>query len=185
MNYKLSVLLVAALSSTGCLVAGLRPLYAPDQLTEDDRLLGGWESPEQRTALVIERGEWKAYRVTYKGPELGAETVFTAYLTTIGGTLFADVTPAGALQKSELVAPLHAIYRLEISDTTLSVAALDFDWFSRAAKQGALATLPHAIDARQHVILTGAPEVTRGWLAARLNLAQEGIYAAPVSFSRR
>lgn len=175
--------LTAVLTSTGCLVAGLRPLYASDQLAQDDRVLGTWESPEHRAALTIERGEWKAYRVTYKGPELGEETIFAVYLTTIGGALFADATPAGALQKSELVAPLHAIYRVQISDTTLSIRGLDFDWFSRAAKQGALAKLPYAIDDRQHVILTGAPEVTRRWLAS--HLPDERLFTAQVAFSKR
>ncbi|MBI1874895.1 MAG: hypothetical protein HYS05_13555 [Acidobacteria bacterium] len=176
-------MLSAALTSTGCLVAGLRPLYASDQLAQDDRLTGTWEGPEHRATLTIERGEWKAYRVTYRGPELGEETISAVYLTTIGVAAFADVTPAGALQKSELVAPLHAIYRVQISDTTLSVRGLDFDWFSRAAKQGALAKLPYAIDDRQHVILTGAPETTRRWLAA--HLADDGIYTAQVMFSKR
>lgn len=180
---KLTVLLAAAVASTGCLVAGLRPLYASDPLAQDDRLLGTWASPEHRATLMIERGEWNAYRVTYKGPELGEATIFTVYLTTIGGALFADVTPAGALQKSELVAPLHAIYRVQISGTALSIRGLDFDWFSRAAKRGALAKLPYAIDDRQHVILTGAPEVTRRWLTA--HLAAEGIYTAEVTFSKR
>lgn len=174
--------MAVVITSSGCLVAGLRPLYLPDQLLQDDRLVGQWESPEQRTTLVIARGEWNAYTVTYKGPDLGAETTFAAYLTTIGGAVFADVSPVSALQKSELVAPLHAIFRVELSDTTMSVRGLDFEWFTRAAKQGLLARLPHAIDDRQHVIFTGAPAVTRRWLAARLEV--DAMFSAPVEFTK-
>ncbi len=173
---------MAAIVSSGCLVASLRPFYLPDQLIQDDRLVGQWESVEQRTTIVIERGEWNAYRVAYKGPDLGAETTFAVYLTKVADAVFADVSVVSALQKSELVAPLHAIYRVEVTDGALSVRGLDFDWFTRASKQGLLAGLPHTIDDRQHVIFSGAPEVTRRWLAARLK--QDGIFTAPVEFRK-
>ena len=129
---SLACLLALAALSSGCLVLTLQPVYDDGSLDVDETLTGTWQGPEQGATVVVERGEWKSYRLTYTARN--TSYVLVAYLTTIGDARFLDLTPAHGLEAGPLMLPVHGVCRLQHEGDTLILAPLDYDWFVAAAR---------------------------------------------------
>jgi hypothetical protein len=177
---SLAVLLALACLSSGCLVTSLQPIYDDSSLEVDETLAGTWQGLEQGATVVVERGEWKSYRLTYtsKSTSYG----FVGYVTRIGDALFLDLTPAGGLEGSPLLIPAHGICRLQHDGDNLRVAVLDYDWFTSAIKAKKLAALEGALDSRQNLLLTSKTETLRAWLSRNLKTANA--FREPIAFTR-
>ena len=71
-SIALSACLLTAMLSSGCLVLALQPAYNAESVVFDEALIGEWENADDGTSATIERGEWRAYKVTYAGSLLEA-----------------------------------------------------------------------------------------------------------------
>ncbi len=176
----LAVLLALAFLSSGCLVTTLQPIYDDESLQVDETLTGTWQGQEQGATIVVERGAWKSYRVSYAARS--TSFVFVGYLTAIGGFRFLDLTPEHGLEAGPLMIPAHGICRLHHDGDRLSVEVFDYDWFTSAVRAKKLAGLDTAVDGRGNILLTSKTEVLRGWLEK--NGATAEVFHEPVIFTR-
>ena len=177
---RLAVLLALACLSSGCLVTSLQPIYDDSSLEVDETLVGAWQGREQGATVVVERGEWKSYQITYTLKSTSYALV--GYLTKIGDSLFLDLTPAQGLEAVPLMIPAHGVCRVQRDGDTVTIAALDYDWFTAARRSKKLAGLETALDARQNLLVTSKTETLRTWLLARLKAAD--VFREPVAFTR-
>jgi hypothetical protein len=177
---RLAVLLALACLSSGCLVITLQPIYDDGSLEVDEGLAGSWRGEEQNATVVVERGEWKSYRVTYTART--TSYAFVAYLTKIGDALFLDLTPDHGLEAGPLMIPAHGVCRLQRDGDSLTIAALDYDWFTAAIRAKKLAGLETALDGRQNLLVTSKTAAARSWLLAHLKTPD--VFREPVTFTR-
>jgi len=177
---SLAVLLALASLSSGCLVITLQPIYDDASLEVDETLAGTWQGREQAAAVVVERGEWKSYRITYTARN--TSYAFVAYLTKIGDALFLDVAPAHGLEVGPLMIPAHGVCRLQHEGDSVTIAPLDYDWFMAAIRAKTLARLDTALDSRQNLLLTSKTVALRAWMLAHLKTADA--FREPITFTR-
>jgi hypothetical protein len=180
MRARLALLLALASLSSGCLVITLQPAYDDTALEFDETLVGTWQAQEQGSTVVVDRGEWKSYRVAYTARN--TSYAFVAYLTKIGDSLFLDVTPAQGLEEGPLIVPAHGVCRLQHDGDRVTIAPFDYDWFTAAVRAKSLTRLDTAFDARQNLILTSKTPVLRAWILAHLKTADA--FREPVTFTR-
>lgn len=158
----LVVLVCASLSSSACLVASIHPFFGDATIATDPSLEGTWASEDGDATFAIEPGEWSSYRVAFT--DRNGTQQFTAHATRIGDRRFVDVLPAHGYEHGELFVPLHVVFLVESTEDTLTVRALNYDWFARAKKAGRLASIGGVFDAKQNVVLTGATASIRSFL---------------------
>jgi hypothetical protein len=178
---RLAVLATVICASSGCLVVSLEPIYTTATLQTDDTLLGSWEDSEDRSTAVVERGEWKSYRVTYTSGSTSLDLV--GYETTIGDRTFLDLTPAHGLEGGQLMIPAHLACRLTKAGDRVIVTGLNYDWFTATIARHALGKLDAAFDSRKNVVLVSGTDAIRAWILA--HLAEPDAFGEPVSFTRR
>jgi hypothetical protein len=175
---RLAVLLALALSSAGCLVVGLQPVYEPQTIAFEPGLLGDWASDEDAITLAIERGEWHSYHLTFTDRD--KTTRFSARLTRVGDLLLVDVTPLDGTDIQPLQLPVHGIFRIVLENDALSVAALDYDHFLAVASRGEPG---FALDGRKNVVITLSTSALRHWLEQHADDAR--VFSAPAVLKRR
>ena len=177
----LAALFAAALASGGCLVVAFSPIYDDLTIDVDDRLLGTWENAEDGSSVVIARGTWRSYDVTYAGR--GAQLKLTAYGTRIGEGHFLDLAPEHGVEALPLQLPAHAVVRVQLLGDTLTVNGFDYEWWMRAAEQGLLKKLRYATDERKNLVVTSPTPVLREWIAG--SLRSDEVYGDALTFVRR
>lgn len=175
----LATLALAALLCPGCMVLSLHPAYDDASVAWDESLLGEWRSAEDNVEVVVERGEWRSYRVRYKHPVEDAE--FTAHLTAIGNGWFLDLMPLRGEDHGAALIPAHIILRIEKDGARWQVSAIDYDRARAALKEGNGRGRPAAaFDQRHNVVLTVDTPALRRWLRT----SGEKDFSAPAVFER-
>ncbi len=180
MRARLALLLALACLSSGCLVITLQPVYDDTSLEVDDTLIGTWQAQEPGATVVVERGEWKSYRIAYTARS--TSYAFVAYVTKIGDALFLDLSPEHGLEEGPLTVPAHGLCRLQHDGDRVTVTPLNYDWFTAASRAGTLKGLDPALDARQNMILMSKTAALRAWLLAHLKTADA--FREPITFNR-
>jgi len=175
---RVAALVVLASASSACLVTTLHPAYDDGSRIFDERLIGQWENGEDRTSATIERAEWRSYKVTYI--DRSTTTTFHGNLTRVGEALFLDLTQSHGVDAGPYLLPVHGVYRIAFSGDALSVAGLDYVWFSRTLTAKKLARLAATLDGRRNVLLAATTGELRAWLAQ----APDEAFAAAMTFSR-
>jgi hypothetical protein len=160
---RLAGVMAAAILSSGCLVVSLQPVYDEQSITFDEGLLGTWTNTEDRTTAVIDRAEWRSYRVVFT--DRSSTFTFHANLTTIGPTMFLDLTQSRGTDPGPYLVPVHGIYRVSLTADTLTAAALDYNWYSRAANARTPGSLMASFDDRRNVAISSPTESLRAYLA--------------------
>ncbi|MBI2222381.1 MAG: hypothetical protein HYU53_14385 [Acidobacteria bacterium] len=174
----IAVALLAASLSAGCLVLSLHPAYDDQTIAFDEALLGEWRATEDNVQVIVERGEWRSYRIQYKHPV--AESVFTAHLTAVENTYYLDLMPLRGVEHGTGLIPTHIILRLTRDGERWHVAAIDYDRARALPGRTARGRVAAALDERHNVVLTGATPAIRSWLRAR----EERDFSAPATFER-
>ena len=178
---RLVLLAAVACASPGCLVVSLDPIYTATTIQADETLLGSWENPDDRSSVVVERGEWKSYRVTYTSGSTSLDLV--AYETKIGDQTFLDLTPARGLESGQLMIPAHLACRLTKTGNALTISGLNYDWFVVSAEHHVLGKLDTAFDSRKNLVVVSGTDTIRAWI--RAHLASAEAFGEPVAFTRR
>lgn len=180
-GWRAAAVAAAMLSSPACLVLSLQPAYDAASVVFEEGLLGNWENREDQTQLVVERGEWRSYRIAFT--ERGSTRTLNGNLTAIGEKpiRYVDVTEPRGADPGPYLIPVHALYRVTLNGDELTAAPLDFDWFTQAmAERRRLAPPGLAIDDRRNAIVTSSTAEFRRWIAR----APDAAFAAPMTFSR-
>ena len=173
------MLLCAAAISSGCLVLALQPAYDAESVAFDETLVGQWENGDDGSKAVVERGEWRSYKISYT--DRFATRTFQSNVTKIGAALFLDLTELRGVDPGPYLVPVHGVFRIAVGGDTLTAAALDYAWFMRAMPQKTLATLALAVDDRRNIVMTAPTSDIRRWLAR----APDDAFSAPMTFTRK
>jgi hypothetical protein len=179
---RLLVLLAALVFAPGCLVLSVNPVYDGETIGWDPALLGSWQDPDDNASILIERGEWKSYRVRYTHPIETGE--LTGYLTAIGDDRVLDVMPARGEDRGSFLIPVHASFRVQLDGDRLELTPLSYDWFFDRLRAGRrIAGLEAAIDQKENALVVSPTQALRAWWRAQ---ARGGpMFGAPAVFVRR
>ena len=148
---KLLVALAIALSTTGCLVQSLHPLFTDKDLVFEPSLLGTWVGQvprggyESKASIIFQESKDKTYKVIYHPETLGSvgelpgEPVeFKGRLGRLGDYLFLETSLAeeSSPTVNELYflhrVPVYGIFRIQVDGDVLHLAALyDQLYFAR------------------------------------------------------
>jgi hypothetical protein len=178
---RLTVLATVMCASSGCLVVSLEPIYTAATIQSDNTLLGTWEDTEDGSTALIERGEWKSYRVNYTSGSTSLD--FVGYETTIGDRTFLDLTPARGLESGPLMIPAHLACHLTREGDRVIITGLGYDWFIQQIAAHTLGKLATAFDGRKNVVLVSGTDAIRAWILA--HLGGPDAFGEPISFTRR
>ena len=175
-------LLLALAGTPGCLVLSLHPAYDDESLGWDPALVGSWVNADDNVAMVIERSEWRSYRIRYVHPiETGDAT---AYLTAIGDERYLDVMPARGQDRGAFMIPVHAILRVELDGDRLELTPLSYDWFvdTRQARKG-IHGLSVTMDQKDNALITSPGARLRDWM--RQQPPDGRMFGASAVFTRK
>jgi len=159
-------------------VLSLRPAYDDTSIAFEESLLGKWSSSEDQVQAVIERGEWRSYKVTYT--DHSNTKTFQGNLTRVGGTLLIDLTESRGADPGPYLVPVHGVYRLMLKADTLTAAPLEYGWFTRAMKQGSLGRIAASFDDRRNAVIVSSTADLRRWLSK----PPADVFGAPMTFER-
>lgn len=144
----------------GC-VPTLYPLYTPETLTFEEKLLGTWkEKPESEESWSFERGENKVYKLTLNEEE-GKKSPFEARLVKLEGAIFLDMfavreafdeTKLGPWYRASMI-PGHLIIKLGKIGDTLELSLMDPNWLKEQLKANPK-MLEHAFLDEDNFIIT-------------------------------
>jgi hypothetical protein len=171
--------LLAAIGSNGCLVLSLQPAYDAGAVVFDEALVGQWENADDRTSATIERAEWRSYKIAYT--DAFATRLFHGNLTTIGKATLLDVTDIRGADQGPYLLPVHGVFRVAVSGDALTVADLDYGWFTRALAQKLAGRPVAAFDDRRNVVLTAPTVELRRWLGR----APADVFGAEATYVRK
>jgi hypothetical protein len=182
MNARLAALaILVAVASPGCLVVALDRFYDEPAILFDERLLGTWLDADDNVTVTVERSDWRGYRLQYVHP---TETrVLSAFLFKAGETLYLDLSPPRGEDAGLFLLPAHTLLRVTIGAREVTVAPLDFDWFSRALAKQALPVELHATRGERNQVVLGADRASLvRWLGARRDA--DPAFGEPVVFRK-
>jgi hypothetical protein len=154
------------LNSSGCLVLGINRFADNDAVVFDEHLLGMWKDADDDVSVMIERSEWRSYRLSYVHPIATGQ--LTAYLFKSGGFQYLDLMPLRGDDPGVFTLPGHALVRLTLDGQTLSVAPLSYDWFRKGlAAHTAPRVLALVQNDRDQIIATATASALAMWVGMR------------------
>jgi len=178
---RLAAVVLAAVTSSGCLVLSLHPAYDDKSITFEEALLGSWANSEDQVQATIERGEWRSYKISYT--DHSTTRTFQGNLTTIGGMVLLDLTESRGADPGPYLVPVHGLYRLVLKTDTLTAAPLDYGWFTRAMAQKTVGGLIVSFDDRRNGVIASTTADLRRWLT-KPTPGGNGAFGAPMTFER-
>jgi hypothetical protein len=177
-NVTRAAVIVAALLSSGCLVLSLQPAYDDASVVFDPALVGTWMNAEDETSATIERGEWRSYKIAYT--DRFSTRHFHGNLTKTGALAWLDLTEPRGTDDGPFLLPVHAVFRVSVAGDVLSVASLDYGWFTRAIDKKTTGRLIATFDDRRNVVISSSTADLRRWLAAAPDVA----VSTPIVYKR-
>jgi len=179
----LAVLLGVA-ANAGCLVLNVGRFYDDAAIVFDDRLVGSWKAADDNVTAVVERSEWRSYRIQFTHPtETG---VLTGYLFKRGDALYLDLTLVRGKDFGVFVVPGHVLVAVTVtSDAEVSLAPLSYDWFNKGLTQRTLpAPLKASRGERDQVVLGGDRVPFWQWLDTARKTPNTLVFGAATTFRR-
>ncbi len=175
------LLLVAVLLTPACLVVSLDRFYDDASITFDEHLLGSWVDTDDNVTAVVERSEWRSYRIEYTHPT--EKGTLTAYLFRAGSASYLDLTEVRGVDLGSFVMPVHALVKVEAGAEALTLTPLRFDWFDTSLTANGLPKGLNAARAeRGQIVLTAPQPMLERWLAGRR--AADPAFGTPVVFRK-
>lgn len=132
-------LAAVALGLAGCFVPSVNPLYTEKELVFDSRLVGTWGKTNADDRWVFSSHRAKAY--TWTAQEGDGTNVFRVHLVQLGEHRFLDALLVRTTEKWEgigrasvVVRPAHIFFQVELTNSSLSLRALDVEWLDKLLK---------------------------------------------------
>jgi hypothetical protein len=179
MPWARTAIVLAAVLSSGCLVASLHPVYDDESIVFEEALLGRWENVESELAVAIERGQWRSYQIAYT--DRFGTTRFTGHLARAGGTRFLNFRPEDGLERQAFLVITNGVMEVQIEPSRVRVREPDYGVILARLNAGKLG-LDAALDLKQNVIITAPSGKLRGWLVT--SLKDEDVWAEWKTFTR-
>ena len=176
-------LLAGGAASSGCLVLNVGRFYDEADIVFDDRLVGSWKAVDDNVTAIVERSEWRSYRIQYTHPtETG---VLTGYLFKRGDALYLDLTLVRGKDFGVFAVPGHVLVAVTLTSASeVALTPLSFDWFNRGLTQKTLpAPLKGSRGERDQVVLGGDRAAFWQWLDAARK-SSTAVFGAPAVFSK-
>ncbi len=132
---KFTIWAIIALMLMGGCVPSLNPIYTAKELVFDPNVVGSWAQPGSRNQWEFTKHDENSYRLIYTEKD-GKQGRFIAHLAEIDGTRFLDLFPeqmdtdASGFHSFHVV-PIHTIYRVQQTEPTLELAAIDYKWLDQ------------------------------------------------------
>ena len=150
MKRFISLLAVATLAFTGCVVQSLNPLFDDKDLVLYSDLVGSWTQDGKGEDLWKFEPDGKHYKLTHTDKQKHTAT-FTASVGRIGTNVFLDMF----LEDDDLGKSLnefatvhlvvaHTFAKVTKSGDTLHLTAMDLEWLSKTLKDNPK-LLPHVM----------------------------------------
>jgi hypothetical protein len=180
--HRLVLLALALGLAPACLVVTVNPTHERDELVWEPALIGTWESAEDKSSVVVDKGEWQSYRLQYTHPiETGQ---LTGYLTRIGKSQFLDVMPARGEDRGSFLVPVHVTLRVKLDGDRLEITPLSYDWFFDHLKtKAAVPGLNVALDEKENALIVSPTSVVRAWIARQP--VDGKVFGAAATFTRK
>ena len=163
----------AGLILAGCFVPSVNPLYAEKDLVFDPALLGTWGKPEEQDRSIFTWDGNKAY--LWQVCDKDGTNAFRAHLVQLGERRFLDAvltrTPAeweGLGRAAVVVRPAHIFFQVELTNSTLRLNALSYEWLDKLLKQDPKVLAHERITEPDHfeddrVLLTASTAALQGF----------------------
>ncbi len=153
--------LVALTLLVGC-IPSLNPVYLPEDLVTDPRVVGTWRQPADKATWVFTEREGKSYGLLYTDNQ-GRQGRFVAHLAKIEGELFLDLFPEEFNGRANSVytfhyVPIHTIYLVREIGTSLELAAIDLQWLENELGKEPASIQSSTVSGR-HLITASTKEV--------------------------
>lgn len=177
---RVMAIIVAACTTSGCLVASIHPFFDEDAIVTNPALVGTWVNPEDAVTVVIEPGEWSSYRIAFTD-RTGTQQL-TGHATRIADRELVDVLPAHGYERGELFVPLHLAFLVKVEGDTLTVQSTSYEWFRAAQIAGRLHSIGGVFDAKQNVLLTGTTSAIRGFIKRQKS---DDVFGAETTLTRK
>jgi hypothetical protein len=176
---KRGVTFALALLATGCLVGALHPAYDDEAIVFDDALIGTWVNKESEVTVVVERGEWRSYRVAFT--DRFGTTKFTGHLARVGAARFLNIRPEDGLERPAFLVVTNGLVQIQIEPTRVRVREPEYGAVLARLNAGKL-DLDAATDLKQNVVITASTPKLRAWLLKALD--DEEVWAEWKTFTR-
>jgi len=179
----LAVLLGVA-ANAGCLVLSVGRFYDDAAIVFDDRLVGSWKAADDNVTAVVERSEWRSYRIQFTHPtETG---VLTGYLFKRGDALYLDLTLVRGKDFGVFIVPGHVLVAVTVtSEAEISMAPLSYDWFNKGLTGRTLsAALKASRGERDQVVLGGDRAPFWQWLDTTRKTPNTLVFGAATVFRK-
>lgn len=177
---SLGLCALAGVLSSACLVSTFHPLYDEASIAFEPALIGTWENIDSQVTVVVERGDWRSYRIDYT--ERTTTTHFTAFLTEVGGARFLSVRPEDGLERPAFLVATHGPLQITLTGDEVRVRELDYDEVLRRLNARTLGVAA-AKDLKQNVVMTTETPALRKWLATAVR--DERLFADWKTLSRK
>lgn len=163
MNGKKNLLFVFGVLLAGC-VPSLHPLYTPNDVVYDPKLVGVWAEPNSSDSGTWEfrPAEPNSYKMTYTDKDKKTGT-FGVHLVKLDNTLFLDLFPIdpnlsqnGFYQLHLL--PAHTFMKVDQIEPTLKLCFMDVDKFTKRLEKNP-ALLKHEVlqeGSQEKIVLTAS-----------------------------
>jgi hypothetical protein len=173
----------ATLTTLGCYVQSIQPLYDDKTMAFDPDLVGTWVAEEDEE-FVFTMSDTTRGLYTLLCDEGGATARFQAVLIELGGAAFLDIYPDAPESENTFyidhLLRVHNILRVELDADTLWVSDFDAEWLQTALdrKRVRLAHVP--LDGA--ILLTASTVELQGF-AAKYSKTPEA-FSEPARFIR-
>lgn len=171
-NAVLLALCLFALSSGGCIMQSIHPIYTDETIVTDDAFLGTWNAPKDDVdplkSIIVEGRDDKSYLITLtlEPKEAQPATIrLDARLVELDDHRFIDLSIAHDADDPCLgkyagfVVPTHTFFRVALTKDSLTFAGLSNFWFREHLKSSPNA-VQHTTMGENEILLTAStPEL--------------------------
>jgi len=175
----ISLILLAMLSMTGCLVSSLHPFYKKKDKIYDPVMTGNWMDgdsciwtirPNERSEALMEPPvPDSSYRITYYEEE-DSKAVLTGTLFRLNGVAYVDFYPAQDEDHfaSDMTGfhhiPVHTLARVQYNRDSILMYWYGEDWFNELFEQNRIRIKHETVDAPdydRHILTASTDELQK------------------------
>ncbi|UII19215.1 hypothetical protein [Fulvivirga ligni] len=191
---KKSIILLLAMSFilSSC-VYSLFPIYTPDTIRYNQRLIGTWKGPENELTFKLNNKEDTSEGYIMTIIDSGGEYKFKTFLVEIGNEFYLDMFPEmGDLHHAlEVYAmnlyPMHTFQKVSIKDNQLSITTFSLERLSELFKRNQI-RLRHELVSQNgdpedaEVVITAQPKELQKFI--EVYSKDESVFDQTVKYTR-
>lgn len=184
-RWTLYAVLLLCCCCSGCLYT-FYPLFKPENLVFDSRLLGAWKADSDNVILAPASEEdlsafpgslktlhSKIYRLSYINNNDHSRDEYLCFLVKLGQQDFLDLYPLKKYSMqggaSSLMIPGHKFFRIKIQDKKVEINALNDEFLEDEIKKKKV-NIPHLVRSDGTVLITASTDVLQQYVLKYANV---------------